>query len=158
MRILVFSDSHGNISACEMLMKKISGVDMIIHAGDHAADAKKLEAEFSGTDVRYVKGNCDYTDAPDDLLIEANKKRIFLTHGHRYNVKFDSDFRTLSYKAMEADADLAVFGHTHIPFYENLGNIILLNPGSIKYTRTFGVIEIDGPKISADICDADKWL
>ena len=59
---------------------------------------------------------------------------------------------------MEAGADLAVFGHTHIPFYENSGNLILLNPGSIKYTRTFGIIEIDGSKICADICDADQWL
>lgn len=158
MRILVFSDSHTSISSCCSLVEKISGTDMIIHAGDHASDAEKLKIKFPDIDVVYVRGNCDFTAADDELVKDVCGKRIFLTHGHRYNVKFDSDYRLLRKRAEEQNADIAVFGHTHIPFHENNGKLILMNPGSIKYTHTFGIIEIEDSKLRADICDADAWL
>ena len=50
-------------------------------------------------------------------------------------------------------ADLVIFGHTHIPYCENNGKIILLNPGSVKMSQTFGVIEIENGKIKAAVCD-----
>lgn len=158
MRIIVFSDSHGSVSICSTLLKKIAGIDMIIHAGDYASDAEKLNIQFPEIDTRFVRGNCDYINADDEISINIKNIEIFLTHGHKYNVKYDSGYSALKNKINSQKANLAVFGHTHIPYYENTGNFILLNPGSIKYTRTFGIIEIEGSKMRADICDANIWL
>ena len=33
-------------------------------------------------------------------------------------------------------------GHTHIPYYDDFGSLQLLNPGSIGYGHTYGVITI----------------
>ena len=77
MRILVFSDSHTSISSCCSLVEKISGTDMIIHAGDHASDAEKLKIKFPDIDVVYVRGNCDFTAADDELVKDVCGKRIF---------------------------------------------------------------------------------
>ena len=81
MRILIFSDSHGEISLCTSVITKI-GADMIIHAGDHATDAERLSSIFSEIPVKYVKGNCDFSSAPSELDIAlAENKKIYVTHG-----------------------------------------------------------------------------
>jgi len=157
MRILIFSDSHADISLCSALIEKI-GADIVLHAGDHARDAEKLLEKFPDLDIRFVCGNCDFIDTPTELNFCIENKNIFLTHGHKFNVKHDYEYKKLHYKALEIGADLAVFGHTHDPYNCDYGNIILLNPGSIKYTRTFGIAEIENNKLRADICDANLWL
>ncbi len=158
MRILVFSDSHHDVESCALMINKIAGTDMIIHAGDHAADAEDLRLIFPDKDIRFVCGNCDFSSAPSEMLLNVCEKNIFLTHGHGYNVKYDSEYKALSKAAAAQSADIAVFGHTHQPFYLNTGKMILLNPGSIKYGRTFGIIEIEDGKLRADICNMDGWL
>lgn len=157
-RILIISDSHTDISICEKIINKISGVDMVIHAGDHAADALLLQKNFPKIDVRFVRGNCDYSDFSEDLLFAVDGCGIFVSHGHKYNVKYDCGYRLFRKAAEENNASLAVFGHTHNPYMDNNGKLILLNPGSIKYGRTFGIAEIEDNKIKADICDASTWL
>jgi predicted phosphodiesterase len=81
-------------------------------------------------------------------------KRIMMTHGHDYSVKF-----TLSRLCAEANkkgADIVLFGHTHqryeryLPAGETEYGVALskpmylFNPGSIGgYEASFGCIEID---------------
>lgn len=158
MRILVFSDSHHDVGSCVTMIDKIAGVDMVIHAGDHAADAEELQLMFPELDIRFVCGNCDFSKAPSKLSFKAEDKNVFLTHGHLYNVKYESEYQTLTESALEQNSDIAIFGHTHVPFYLNTGRLILLNPGSIKYGRTFGIVEIENGKLRADICDMSAWL
>lgn len=143
MRILVFSDTHGDISQCVRVAKTLVGVDMIIHAGDHARDAEALAEMFPHISVRYVRGNCDLSPAPADAIIEAEGKRIFLTHGHLYNVKNEREYDTLTKKVKSEHCDLGIFGHTHIGYDANFGTFSLLNPGSIRYCSTYGVVEIE---------------
>lgn len=147
MRILVFSDTHGDISQCIRLVNTLTGINMIIHAGDHAQDAENLAAEFPNIPVRFVRGNCDISSAPCELIIEAEEKRIFLTHGHLYNVKNEFAFETLAEKVKSINCDLGIFGHTHLGYNANLGRFSLLNPGSIRYCSTYGVVEIDHGKL-----------
>lgn len=153
MRILVFSDTHNNIDNCIATIENIKELDMILHAGDHVSDAKDLMFLYPDIDIRYVKGNCDFSNAPSELIIEAENKKIFLTHGHLYNVKSESDYFTLISKGKELNCDIIVFGHTHIPFCKKTDNITILNPGSAKNTQNFGVIEIENGKIGADFCE-----
>lgn len=153
MRILVFSDTHGHLDRCERLLLTIPEVDMVLHAGDHAKDAEELEQKFPNILFHYVRGNCDFSPAPGEELLETDGKRIFLTHGHCYHVKYDPSYETLLEKARDEHADLAVFGHTHIPYNQHCGDLILLNPGSLTYSGTYGVVEIEEGKLRAAICN-----
>ena len=154
MRILVFSDSHRDHKICIETVKRIIGVDMILHAGDLSSDAKKISVQFPDIPTYYVEGNCDFGDGAKEMVIEAGDKKIFLTHGHLYNVKYDAGYTSLFEKAKELGCDCAVFGHTHLGVCDVREGITLLNPGSIKSGRTFGVIEIENGKLRAAICDA----
>lgn len=153
MRILVFSDSHRNVEICAQVVRRIINVDMILHAGDNVSDAEELQRMFPDIPVKYVCGNCDFSKAPGELVIEACGKRIFLTHGHGYAVKSEADYTSLRNRAAEAECSCAVFGHTHIPFNNCTKNPVLINPGSIKSSGTFGVIEIEDGKLKTAVCE-----
>ena len=117
MRILVLSDSHSTNIKIDF-----SSFDYVFHCGDRGFS--KLS-----DDVIYVKGNCDFA-GDNEKLIEINGKKIFITHGNIYNVKYN--YMNLYYKALELKADIVLFGHTHkqIVFSEN--NILFLNPGAYE--------------------------
>ena len=78
--------------------------------------------------------------------------RIFVTHGHAYGVK--SGLGRLIDKAESVGADIALYGHSHIPDLTYMRGISAFNPGSISMPRqegrrcTYGTIEIseDGKK------------
>ena len=152
-RILVFSDTHLGIDPCVEVIKKFPDADMIIHAGDHSTDAMRLQRLFPDIPIKYVDGNCDFSTAPTELIFEVDGKRFFVTHGHRYNVKNESDYQTLRNKGADINADVIIFGHTHIPFNDKSKGYILLNPGSIKFGSTYGIIEIEHDKIGSAIID-----
>ena len=150
MRILVFSDSHGNISSCTTVVENIINVDMILHAGDHASDAAWIQKCFPDIPVKYVRGNCDSDMAPLSLVVEAEGKKIFLTHGHCYSVKSQPECQDLIEAAK--DCDCVVFGHTHEPVCFKSGELTVLNPGSAKSLHSYGVIEIEEGILRAAVC------
>lgn len=123
---------------------------MIIHAGDHWSDARELENIYKDIPIKYVRGNCDFALAPVEELVEVGNKKIFVTHGHMYDVKLEAGrYNRIKNRGIELGVDAIVFGHTHIPYCENSGDILMLNPGSVKYTRNYGIIEIENDKIKA---------
>jgi len=127
MKILVFSDSHNHISLMEAAIQTLRP-DLICHLGDYDRDAFSLSKRFPSIPLRSVRGNCDIGSATPILenFLFA-EKRIILTHGHRYYVK--SDLTELKAMGQAADADILLFGHTHIPYYEQTGKLHNLNPG-----------------------------
>ena len=135
MRIGIVSDSHGNTRVFEdmLAVPGAAGAELWLHAGDFAPDADDLEI-LSGRRVVRVLGNCDlFLDGVyDETVVEAAGHRIFLTHGHLFNVRFDTEL--LAAAACEAGADIAVYGHTHIALEER-GDVTVLNPGSIARPR-----------------------
>ena len=153
-RILVFSDTHRQIIDAENVINNLVGVDAVIHCGDHLSDAKRLEADFPGIDFYYVSGNCDGDSSRPYLLAEFEEKKIFITHGHLYNVKAETEceYKTIRTEGKKLSADAVVFGHTHIPYNRDWGDMVVLNPGSIKSRGTYGVIEIENGKLKAATC------
>ncbi|MGN0182323.1 MAG: metallophosphoesterase family protein [Candidatus Ornithomonoglobus sp.] len=150
-RILVFSDTHGKIDLCKQAIKNIP-CDLILHAGDINRDVRTLIKEFPDKEIHFVQGNNDFYDsvAYDDV-VEVGGKRIFLTHGHNYRVKYEADYRTLAAQAKRNNCDMAVFGHTHTEYEGETNGIRLLNPGSARFGKTYGIIEIEGEKIKTCI-------
>ena len=135
MRIGIVSDSHGNIDVFEdmLAVPGAAEAELWLHAGDFAPDADVLE-EMSGRRVARVLGNCDFfvDGVHDETVVEVAGHRIFLTHGHIFNVRFDTAM--LAAAARETGADIAVYGHTHIAL-EEYGDVTVLNPGSIARPR-----------------------
>lgn len=152
-RILVFSDTHGSVSRCVSTIENVP-CDYILHAGDYDSDYKDLKRAFPDKNIIGVLGNNDFdTNMKSDLLVMINDKRIFLTHGHRYRVKYDDNYNTLIAKAKSLNADAVVFGHTHTPCCFENDKLTVLNPGSAKYGRTYGVIEIEDGVLKACCLD-----
>lgn len=147
MKILVVSDTHGAVfeSIAERI-KKEKDIDLMIHCGDKFKDAKKLAAMIGIEDYYNVVGNCDYDISGElnmlDLKIEG--KHVLITHGHLQNVKDGLDDLQILAEAM--NADIVLFGHTHISHDELINNIHYFNPGSTILPKngkaSYGIVEI----------------
>lgn len=154
MKILVLSDSHGTADYMLSAVSK-ERPDAIIHLGDHAADADALDRTFPLLPLCRVKGNCDFYEDryPTQRLIEWQGVKIFATHGHRYGVK--GGLLRFQYAAMEQGAQVALFGHTHMPYCEDMGEFWLLNPGACGgRAPTYGVIEINEDSVFCCVKDS----
>ena len=133
MRIGAVSDSHGNLYMLDKAISSMGNVDMIIHIGDHYKDIIKVNEKYKKP-IEYVVGNNDFKGQADyEKTIVIQGKRIFLTHGHRYNIYYG--INRLYYKGLEENADVVVFGHTHVQHIERAGDMLLLNPGSTSLPR-----------------------
>lgn len=133
MKILAISDTHGKLNKVRDIWQKLTGIDLVIHAGDLISDAEKLEKELN-VPVTAVKGNCDGGCSSDDFIIqETENGSILVTHGHMENAKYH--FNGLIYKAMENNCKAVVFGHTHRALIDQESGIFLINPGSLTLPR-----------------------
>ena len=61
---------------------------------------------------------------------------MWITHGHRYGVSFDTE--EIKEEARILGADIVMFGHTHRPYLDEEEDLITLNPGSMTYPRQSG--------------------
>ena len=130
MKILAISDTHGKLSKARKVISGLKGLDLIIHAGDYYADAKILSEE-TGIDTVFVKGNCDGSMSSEDFeIVTTEYGNIFVTHGHMYR-----DIDRLVYAAAEHGCKAVIFGHTHVPFYDESDGLYILNPGSLSRPR-----------------------
>lgn len=152
MKIAVFSDTHGSAKVMLNAVREYCP-DKIIHLGDGNSDLRKLEKEFPDIPVYCVCGNCDGDcGAPETLTVDLGGISAFLTHGHRYSVRYKLD--TLLYAAECSGAKVAMFGHTHRAGFEEVEGIFVLNPGTAGAgsNRTWAKLEIeDDGKISCCI-------
>ena len=151
MKLLVLSDSHGNVD--NMLRAvELTAPDRIVHLGDGWRDAEELHARYPALPLERVPGNCDYgcRDEAQERILLLGGKRILLCHGHTLRVK--SGLLTAYYTAQERQVDALLFGHTHEPYIDERGGTIFLNPGSIgaHYRPTYATLELrDGQCIPA---------
>lgn len=130
MKVCIVSDSHGMTERMEQVIRRHPDIDLLIHAGDHANDAKTVQ----DLTVKTVCGNCDHPDsAVSEELFGLHGIRLLVTHGHKYRVK--ESLLPLLYRAKEAEAEIVVFGHSHVPVIVEEEGILLLNPGSLSYPR-----------------------
>ncbi len=158
MRILVLSDTHRSLNRALLLMNDIIyEIDYVFHLGDNTEDAEFLRDNFN-VPVLCVAGNCDHDcSVADEEIIELENKKILLTHGHKYGVKYDTADR-LIYRAQEVGADICLFGHTHVPFLALVRGIIVMNPGSLSLPRgnskaSYGIIKIEDNDIYPSIVE-----
>jgi len=157
MEIGVISDTHLSSAAAELpsqLIEELKKVDLIIHAGD-LTEQKIYDDLKSINEVKAVAGNMDSYQLKNKLnekiTFTVDGKQISVIHGHQFRGK--NVLQGLNYTFPESD--IIIFGHTHRPFSEKLGDKIYFNPGSptdkrLEKNYTFGIIDIRGD-INTDI-------
>ena len=153
MLLAVVSDTHRDSYQIEKVMKKIALADVLIHLGDNVSDAEAMKLKFKGRVIN-VRGNCDFGSSEgSELVEEIDGVRIFLTHGHKYDVR--NGIQRLRYKAEEENIQIVLFGHTHISMVSYEYGVWFVNPGSASEARdsfeSIAMIEIDHKKIHANI-------
>ncbi|MCR2762262.1 metallophosphatase family protein [Microbacterium sp. zg.B48] len=131
-RLLLVSDTHipGRARALPAPVRAAAdAADLVIHAGDWVA-ASVLDDLSQHAEVLGVYGN---NDGPDvrARLPEAARRDI---EGVRFAVIHETGDAARRHARTDAafpDADVLVFGHSHIPWdTQTPGGLRLLNPGS----------------------------
>jgi len=142
MKIGVMSDSHGNLKSLKKAVDQMGAVDVIIHLGDYVQDALHL-GTLTNIPIHIVQGNMDQNSEYGSLILVTTIDgfKIFATHGHQFGVKNNLD--QLYHAALEKNADVILFGHTHEAYHQDDGQILIMNPGSIGASHT-GDIESFG--------------
>lgn len=111
----------------EALTPYLERADLILHAGDLLEASVLDELSAFGAPVYAVRGNVDgpEVELPEELALEFGGVQIAVIH--------DSGRKEGRRKRLAArfpDARVVVFGHSHVPFLEDDGDLLLLNPGS----------------------------
>jgi putative phosphoesterase len=150
MKILVLSDSHSALRFMRQCMDAVQP-DAVVHLGDHYDDGEALREEYPGTPFYTVPGNCDRYRCPPgtpEVLVDlVCGVKLYMTHGHRHQVK--QYLGGLLRSARDCKAQAALYGHTHAAdcTLEEDG-MWVLNPGSCGYGGgSAGLILTDGRRI-----------
>lgn len=145
MKLIIVSDSHGDTSSLSLIRTRhLHEGNLFIHCGDSelAADHPLLNEYVT------VRGNCDFDknllkDRIEPITLGA---RLFMTHGHLYDVKYS--LMRLYYRARELDANIVCYGHSHCIGAEMVDGILFINPGSVVLPRntkekTYALLDIN---------------
>lgn len=139
------SDTHGVKAKIAAAVRRFAGADVICHLGDYSRDADYIRT-LTDKPVYSVRGNCDVGSADEaELMLSVEGVKILMVHGHKQNVK--SSLLSLGLYALGKEADVALFGHTHIPAERMYQTVRLYNPGSLGEPRgnpwTVGLMTVD---------------
>ncbi|MGI6169541.1 MAG: metallophosphoesterase family protein [Christensenellales bacterium] len=127
MRVLILSDSHGRKDNVLRALDQAGRIDAVVHAGDGGKDLPDLELPCYA-----VRGNCDWAlELPLELEFTLDGTGFFLCHGHEFGVK--RGLLRLFYRAQQAKAQYAIFGHTHKSAVLQRDGVTFINPGSIGF-------------------------
>jgi uncharacterized protein len=132
MLVAVIADTHlprGSRRLPERCTELIAGSDALIHAGDFSTVEVLQQLQAIGPPVHGVQGNVDESALgrmlPAELTLSLGDKKIAVVHdaGPRRG-------RLERLRRRFADADAAIFGHSHMPAHEQSGDFQIFNPGS----------------------------
>ncbi len=130
-KIAVLSDTHIPVTANDLpkeVYDGISGVDMILHAGD-LVELEVLDRLNKIAPVRAVCGNMDServrSKLPKKEIIKINSVSLGLIHGWGPPSSLP-ELVSKEFKGMDA----IIFGHSHNPLSQIKDGILFFNPGS----------------------------
>jgi putative phosphoesterase len=120
----LISDTHGLVRPD--VHSALAGVELILHAGD-VGGSEILEELNLIAPVRAVFGNTDPPGLPAlsaELDLVLGGVRVHVSHGHELGVPTPE-------KLVNAyDADVIVYGHTHVQKVTRIGAALVVNPGA----------------------------
>lgn len=136
MRVMIVSDTHGRHGALDAALEQEGKIDLLLHLGDVEDGEHYIEA-IAEYPVHIIAGNNDYFSyLSKEKEIKIGKYRVFMTHGHEYYVSMNT--KRLRQEALLRGVDIVMFGHTHKPYIDTEGDVMVINPGSLSYPRQEG--------------------
>ncbi|KPN95492.1 metallophosphoesterase [Lysinibacillus sp. ZYM-1] len=159
MKILIMSDTHGDSHVIDKVRSFYPEIDLLIHCGD--SELPFVHDALKG--MKKVRGNCDREKAfPEEEIFTVDDVKVFVTHGHLFNVK--DSMLSLTYRAKELNAQIVCFGHSHILGAEMIDDILFINPGSLlkprgRKEKSFAVLEIEDSAYKVEFwADGQQWM
>ena len=150
MKLLIASDIHGDIDCLEATLGEFErrGCDRLLLLGDllyhgprndlpEGYAPKKVIARLNGIreKILAVRGNCDtevdqmvleFPILADYALLHLDGVTVFATHGHIYNAENPPAL---------FEGEILLHGHTHIPTFEIVDGVYIVNPGSVSIPK-----------------------
>ncbi|WP_367127285.1 metallophosphoesterase family protein [Saccharothrix sp. HUAS TT1] len=156
MRVVVLSDTHAprRWKTCPpRVAEHLRHADVILHAGDVCVAPVLVElAQYAP--VTAVRGNNDGPDvaawgAPDAVELDLAGLRVAMLHDSG-----QATGRTARMRRRFPEADLVVFGHSHIPMDVTGDGVRVFNPGSPTDRRrqphgTVGLLDVEDGRLLA---------
>ena len=142
MKIGILSDSHQRFDLTKLALNHLVdlGVNHIIHAGDLETEQNLLL--LKNTDIPYtcVFGNNDFR------LVSLQDRYNIYQEPHYFKLS-DLRFKLMHMPFhLSPDADIIIYGHTHIEEVSYKNDTLFLNPGEIcareKPQSTYMTLEI----------------
>ena len=150
MLIGLISDTHGLVRPD--VHSVFAGVELILHAGDVGGEEILDELGLIAP-VRAVFGNTDPPGVPrlvPALALTLGGLRVHVSHGHEVG-------KVTPARLAEAyDADVIVYGHTHIQRVSRAAGRLIVNPGAAGARRfnllpSVGLLSIEDGAASVEI-------
>lgn len=137
MRVAVISDTHTMGRSRPVppgAWPYLESSDHILHAGD-VCDPALLDELAALAPLTVVMGNCDAWDirdrgVPDETEVEIGGIKIAMLHDSG-----PKEGRRARMRKRFPAARVVVFGHSHLPWNEDDGDLLLFNPGSATWRR-----------------------
>ncbi|HEV2780458.1 MAG TPA: metallophosphoesterase family protein [Actinophytocola sp.] len=155
MLVAVLADTHAprRWKSCPpRVAEHLREADVILHAGD-VCTAGVLDEMAEYAPVHAVLGNNDGPDvaawgAPETLELDLCGLRVGMIHDSG-----KADGRLARMRRRFPDADLVVFGHSHIPMDRAGDGLRIFNPGSPTDRRrqphgTIGLLRIENGELT----------
>lgn len=132
MLVAVLGDTHVPTKAKGLstdAWRKLGSPDRILHTGD-VCEPGLLDELADVAPVDVAMGNCDPPEvrswgARETVELSLDGVRVVLVHDSG-----PSRGRSERLRRRFPEADVAVFGHSHMPICERADGLLLLNPGS----------------------------
>ena len=123
MKILVVSDTHGDLTFLNEILRKNPSMDLYIHCGDICLAPYEVPSPLA-----VVKGNCDYFEYPRKLDLPSGFGNIHVEHGDYYLARTDEYIKNQK-------CFIYLYGHTHSKKAYRVGETYVFNPGSLTRPR-----------------------
>ena len=152
-RVALIADTHLG-DAAELparCVELIAGSDLVLHAGDVSTAAALARIEAIGPPVRAVQGNVEDTALQRALPLELGLR----VEAASFAIVHDAGpaaGRLERLRAHFPDADVVIFGHSHLPLHEIGDGLQIFNPGSPTQRRrarrrSIGFATVDGAEV-----------
>jgi len=145
------SDTHGLLRP--EALAALSGVDLIVHAGD-VGSAAVLERLRALAPVVAVRGNNDSGPWAEPLaateVVEVDSALLYVVH----------DVAELDLDPAAAGFHAVVSGHSHRPSVARRDGVLFVNPGSIGPRRfslpvALALLRVDGSQLEARVVELE---
>jgi len=153
MLIAVMADSHDHVEHIKQAVRILGerGITTVIHAGDFVAPFALVPLIEANLKLYAILGNNDGEIRglrlkaeniggiqPGPYRFEIAGKRFLVNHAPLSEEKIAAERNRTNY---------IIYGHTHVPEYRRMGDMVVINPGELcgwlKGKATFVILETD---------------